>query len=87
MSDPRRTVHIVADGVRSEVASNASVAAALLALGVVGFRTSVQGEPRGPLCGMGVCHECRVTIDGVAHRRACLVPVTDGMDVRTGAGR
>jgi sarcosine oxidase subunit alpha len=32
---------------------------------------------------MGICHECRVTIDGVPHRRACLVPLADGMDVRT----
>jgi sarcosine oxidase subunit alpha len=32
---------------------------------------------------MGICYECRVTIDGVAHRRACLVPVSDGMIVQT----
>ena len=38
------------------------------------------------MCGMGTCYECRVTIDGVAHRRACLVTVADGMDVTTAAG-
>ena len=48
-------------------------------LGVTAFRRSVRGEPRGPLCGMGTCYECRVTIDGVAHRRSCLVPVAEGM--------
>lgn len=61
--------------------SGASVAAALMHAGVRAFRRSVSGEPRAPLCGMGVCHECRVTIDGVPHRRACLVPVRDGLHV------
>jgi len=37
------------------------------------------------LCGMGICYECRVDIDGVAHRRACLVPVSHGLQVRTAA--
>jgi sarcosine oxidase subunit alpha len=55
----------------------------LLGLGISAFRRSVDGTPRGPLCGMGICHECRVTIDGVAHRRACLVPVSEGMHVST----
>ncbi len=78
-----RTVEIVANGVRVTVASGTSVAAALLDLGLTAFRTSVSGELRGPLCGMGVCYECRVTIDGVPHRRACLVPVAAGMQVTT----
>jgi sarcosine oxidase subunit alpha len=34
---------------------------------------------------MGTCYECRVTIDGVAQRRACLVPVAEGMHVATAA--
>lgn len=80
MSD---TVRIVADDRPVSVAAGTSVAAALLGLGISAFRRSVDGTPRGPLCGMGICHECRVTIDGVAHRRACLVPVTEGMHVST----
>lgn len=77
------TIH--ADGRAVRVAAGVSVAAALLDLGVNGFRWSVRGEARGPLCGMGTCHECRVTIDGVAHRRSCLVVVAEGMRVDTGA--
>jgi D-hydroxyproline dehydrogenase subunit gamma len=61
-----------------------SVAAALLGVGVTGFRRSVDGEPRGPVCGMGVCFECRVTVDGRPHVRSCLEPVRDGMEVGTG---
>jgi sarcosine oxidase subunit alpha len=75
------TVAIQANGKTVRVSAGISVAAALLDLGVEAFRRSVHGEVRGPLCGMGTCYECRVTIDGVAHRRACLVPVADGMNV------
>jgi len=78
-------VAIQVDGVACRARAGDSVAAALLNAGVWGFRRSVGGEPRGPLCGMGTCHECRVTIDGAAHRRACLVLVADGMRIETGA--
>ena len=76
-------VTIVVDGQERRVPADATVAVALLGLGVRAFRTSVHGEPRAPLCGMGICYECRVDIDGVADRRACLVPVVDGLLVRT----
>jgi len=46
-------------------------------------RRSVSGEPRGPLCGMGICFECRVTINGREHCRSCQVVCQPGMDVRT----
>ncbi len=84
-SSPGTSVTIVADGRTVRVPAGVTVAAALLDLGMVGFRRSVSGEPRGPLCGMGTCYECRVTIDGVAHRRACLVVVAEGMHVTTAA--
>lgn len=77
------SVAVSIDGELHRARAGISVAAALLNAGVWSFRHSVNGDERGPLCGMGICHECRVTIDGVAHRRACLVPLADGMDVRT----
>ncbi len=73
------------DGRSVDVEEGITVAAALLNAGITSFRTSVRGEPRAPLCGMGVCHECRVTVDGTAHVRSCLTVVTDGMTVTTGA--
>jgi sarcosine oxidase subunit alpha len=76
-------VTIVVDGEERRVPADVTVAVALLGLGNRVFRRSVHGEPRAPLCGMGVCYECRVDIGGVADRRACLVPVTDGLLVRT----
>lgn len=67
-----------------EVESGTSVLAALWNAGLRTVRTSVTGEGRGALCGMGTCHECRVTIDGAPHRRSCLEVVREGMEVQTG---
>lgn len=79
-------VTITVDGVVMRARSGITVAAALLDSGTPAFRRSPRGAPRAPLCGMGTCFECRVTVDGVPHRRACLETVTDGMTVRTASG-
>lgn len=65
------------------VEDGTTVAAAVFAHGAVGFRRAINGESRGPLCGMGICFECRVTIDGVKLRRSCNVLATNGMEVAT----
>jgi D-hydroxyproline dehydrogenase subunit gamma len=75
-------VTIVVDGRILKVAPGITVAAAL-ANARLGCRRSLTGEIRGPLCGMGICFECRVTISGVAHRRACMVVVEPGMEIQT----
>ena len=84
--DSAATVSIVVDGREVTVAAGITVAAAVLGVGVAAFRRSVTGEGRAPLCGMGTCHECRLTIDGVAHRRSCLILVSDGLRVATVQG-
>ena len=55
-------VILIVDGKRHEVPASSTLAAALLDVGVTAFRRSVDGEPRVPLCGMGTCHECSVTV-------------------------
>ena len=65
------------------VPAGSMVAAAVLQAGITSLRRSVSGEPRGPLCGMGICFECRVRIDGTAHVRSCQTLCENGMDVRT----
>ena len=65
------------------VPTGTMIAAAVLEAGVSSFRRSARGEARGPLCGMGICFECRVTVNGVAHVRSCQTLCEDGMDVRT----
>jgi sarcosine oxidase subunit alpha len=65
-----------------DVPAGISVAAAIARLPRP-FRRSVQGQARAPFCGMGICFECRVRIDGIAQQRACMVPVREGMLVAT----
>jgi sarcosine oxidase subunit alpha len=77
------TVKLSVNGVAVSVPEGAMVSAAVAMAGVNGYRRSVSGEPRGPLCGMGICFECRVTIDGRAHCRSCQVVCRPGMEVRT----
>jgi len=71
------------NGVRVEVPAGVTVAAALAVAGFTAVRESTGGEARAPLCGMGICFECRVTVDGRPHARSCQVLVRDGMVVRT----
>jgi predicted molibdopterin-dependent oxidoreductase YjgC len=68
-----------------EADDGTTVAAAVYQSGTDVFRRSVTGEARGPLCGMGICFECRVTIDGVMHERSCNILVREGMEVVTDA--
>ena len=60
-----------------------TVAGALLASGQRAWRRTAQGEPRGLFCGMGICFDCTVTVDGIPNVRACLTPVSDGMEITT----
>lgn len=81
------TVEFTFDGERMRGRAGDSVAASLLANGVVAFReTPVSGAQRGPYCLMGVCFDCLVVIDGVGNRQACLTPVREGMSVETQHG-
>ncbi|MFC3107607.1 2Fe-2S iron-sulfur cluster-binding protein [Undibacterium arcticum] len=82
MSD---TVELFIDRQPVTVAAGTSVAAAIAMAGGGITRRSVGGMLRAPLCGMGVCQECRVTIDDRAHRLACQTPCAAQMRVETAA--
>jgi predicted molibdopterin-dependent oxidoreductase YjgC len=83
-----RTISLSVDGRPITASAGDSVAAALLAAGIVACRTTpVSGAPRAPYCMMGVCFECVVTIDGAGSRQACLTRVRDGMRIETRHGR
>jgi sarcosine oxidase subunit alpha len=75
-------VSITINGRSLQVTQETSVAAAML-MARQACRRSVQCEPRAPLCGMGVCMECRATVDGVPHRRTCQILCAPGMKVVT----
>lgn len=63
-----------------DVPAGVSLAAAAMATGVA-TRQSVNGESRGPLCGMGICFECRATVEGVPHQRTCQMFATNAAGV------
>ena len=79
----RESVTVMVNGEPVTMPAGSMVSAAILKTGITTFRRSTTNEPRGPLCGMGICFECRVTIDGEAHCRSCQTICRDGMDVRT----
>lgn len=76
-------VSVTIDGQAVRVPAFTTVAAALVVHGTLTTRRSVTGEPRGALCGMGVCQECRVTIDARAHVLACQTLCRDGLVIET----
>jgi D-hydroxyproline dehydrogenase subunit gamma len=79
----RDRVTVTVNGKAMSLPRGSVVAAAVAQAGVSGFGISVRHEPRGPLCGMGVCFECCVTINGKAYSRSCLTLCEEGMEVQT----
>ena len=70
------------NGVACTMPAGSVVSAAMLSVGAA-CRTSVSGEPRTALCGMGICFECRAVVDGVLHQRTCQLLCREGMRVET----
>jgi len=75
-------VSVTINGVPNRVAPGTTVAAALL-LAAQPNRISVTGQPRGPLCGMGICFECCAVVNGIPHRRTCQILCEPNMTVET----
>jgi sarcosine oxidase subunit alpha len=79
-------VTIRVNGNPVEACCGETLFAALIAAGIRTLRSSFKGQTkagRGGFCGMGVCQECRVTVDGLPDRRACMIEVRAGMEVVT----
>ena len=78
-----KSVSVRVNGQPVTVRAGATVAVAVLASGAT-CRTSVSGQPRSPLCGMGTCFECRVEINGEPQRRSCQVLCESNMEIEAG---
>ncbi len=76
-------IQVLVNGQTVFVRPGSVVAAAVALAGRAGFRVSNSGQPRGPLCGMGICMECRVTINGEPYCRSCQIICEEGMEVET----
>ncbi|WP_338702583.1 (2Fe-2S)-binding protein [Streptomyces sp. Q6] len=75
---------VTVDGRETEALPGQSVAAALWSAGITSWRTTRgSGAPRGVFCGIGVCFDCLVTVNGRPNQRACLVPVSPGDTIGT----
>jgi aerobic-type carbon monoxide dehydrogenase small subunit (CoxS/CutS family) len=75
------------DGESIGAITGQSVAAALLAANQRALRkTRFNNNERGVFCGIGVCFDCLVVIDGITNQRACLIEARPGMKVQTQVG-
>ena len=87
LPDPAGRIRFDFEGESFEARAGDSVAAALLANGVLVFRTTpVTGASRGPWCLIGNCHDCLVEVDGEPNRQACMTEIRAGMRVRRQRG-
>ncbi|MEU6726968.1 (2Fe-2S)-binding protein [Nonomuraea wenchangensis] len=74
------TYHMTFRGAVVPAEPGQSVGAALVAAGIRDWRSTRKGgRPRGLFCGIGVCFDCLITVNGVPDRRACLTPAADGL--------
>lgn len=80
-------VPIELDGCEIDADEGESIASAMWKAGIRTFRITrnLAAEPRGYYCGMGVCFECVVHVEGSGDVRACRTPISRGMRIRTGA--
>jgi predicted molibdopterin-dependent oxidoreductase YjgC len=76
-------VRFTFDGTPMSAPRGTTIGAALLANGVISWRLTRAGRPRGVFCGIGACFDCLVDVGARHAVRACLVPVADGDEVRT----
>jgi predicted molibdopterin-dependent oxidoreductase YjgC len=74
-------VELEVDGQPLTAPAGRSIAAALIEHDELQLRRSPGGAPRGVYCGIGVCFECRVHVDGRGAVRACVTPVEEGMRI------
>ena len=82
-----RVISITVDGVALPAYEGETIAGALLASGRRAWRHTRHGQPRGLYCGIGLCFDCLVTVNGTPNVRACLTPVAVGMVVETEGNR
>jgi predicted molibdopterin-dependent oxidoreductase YjgC len=77
-------VRLTIDGREITAHRGQSVGAALVDAGIRSWRTTRRNaRPRGLFCGIGICYDCLITVDGAPNQRACLVPAAPGLRLTT----
>ena len=77
------TIVINFNGVPFRGYEGQSIAALLFSNGIRVLRYCKSGEERGVFCGMGVCYDCAVSINGIPGKRACIEPAKNGINVKS----
>ncbi|MGW2650147.1 (2Fe-2S)-binding protein [Streptomyces sp. NPDC001393] len=83
---PGTPFEITVDGRTVTALPGQSLAAALWGAGILAWRTTRNGRPRGAFCGIGQCYDCLATVNGEPNRRACLLPARPGDAITTQEG-
>lgn len=86
MNEQPHQVQATFEGKPITAPAGASIAAALIASDRVAWRSTREGAQRGLFCGIGVCFDCLVEVDGESGQRACMIPLQDGMRVCSAKG-
>lgn len=81
MSELPENFEIEFNGMTIRAHKDQTIAAALIENGIKTFRKTRKNESRGPFCGIGLCYECRTTVDGVSDVRTCITPAKPGCKV------
>jgi len=76
-------ISLIVDGEPIQAYPGDTIASALYAQGKRAWRVSRSGDQRGLFCGIGLCFDCLVTVDGKPNQRACTTAVAQGMRVTT----
>ena len=74
-------IRICVNGRETYAYKGETVLAALLAAGYRVLRRDKNGQPRGAFCGMGVCYDCLVSINGIRNQRSCMIEVEESMEI------
>jgi predicted molibdopterin-dependent oxidoreductase YjgC len=81
------TFQITVDDRPVQCRAGETIAAALIEAGIDEWRTTRRGgAPRGLFCGIGVCFDCLVTVNGERPVRACLATARPGDRIEVGVG-
>jgi predicted molibdopterin-dependent oxidoreductase YjgC len=79
-----QSFHICIDGRKIEAKHGQTLSAVLLSNGYTTCKYSVKNhQPRGMYCGMGICWECTVVVDGQENVRSCITLAAPGMEIQT----
>jgi len=83
----RKKVAITVDGRKIGAKDGEMIVTTLLGAGIrINRYTAKYHEPRGLFCGIGLCTDCVMTVNGIPNVRTCVTPVEDGMTIETQHG-